>query len=247
MPGEDAVTVPPYTVFASLYDRVMADIEYGEWAQFVIQEAVARGWTGGPVLDLACGTGNSAAPFLQLGFPVTGVDASEHMLGEARRKFPDGEWIRGTFTDFTAGRKFGLVQCVFDALNNILDPGEFVLAARRVHAHLEPGGVFMFDVNTSHGLEDLWEGETISGWLGSDWYGWKHSWDEETRIATVEAGFLKDGQAFLEVHRERAYDQDELRVLLERAGFSRVDLVEFPFAEPAEPDAPRIWVVAVRD
>ena len=247
MPAEDAATVPPYTVFASLYDRVMADIEYDEWAEFILTEATARGWAGGRILDLACGTGNSAAPLLKRGYGVTGVDASPHMLEQARQKFPDGEWLQGSFTDFSAGRRFGLVQCVFDALNNLLDPRDFSAAARRVREHLEPGGVFIFDVNTSYGLENLWDGEIIQEWLGSDWYGWKHSWDGDTRIATVEAAFLTGGRTYLEVHRERAYDQEELTHLLGEAGFVRVDLIQFPWGDRAEPDAPRLWVAAVRD
>lgn len=234
----------PYSVFARVYDRVMADIEYEEWASFILTEATMRGYSGGRILDLACGTGNSAGPMIRRGFEVVGVDASADMLAVARSKFPDARWLQGRFTDFTAPGTFSLVQCVFDALNNLLDPEEFTATARRVLSHLEPGGLFIFDINTGFGLVDLWEGETIQGWLGSDWYGWKHSWDSESRVATVEAGFVVDGTSWLEVHRERAYEQDELRELLQAAGFEQIEMLELPFGDEAEADAPRVWVIA---
>ena len=224
----------------------MADIEYEEWASFILTETTMRGFAGGRILDLACGTGNSAAPMLKRGFETVGVDASKAMLAVARDKFPEAEWFEGKFTDFSVPGRFSLVQCVFDALNNILGGQEFLVAARRVLAHLEPGGLFMFDINTSFALEQLWEGDTVQGWLGQDWYGWKHTWDPETRIATVEAGFIVGGKSWLEVHRERAYNQAELRELLAAAGFTEIEIIDLPWGDEAEPDAPRVWVVARR-
>lgn len=246
MPADGPVLSAPYTVFASVYDQVMADVEYSEWAEFILTEAARRGFEGGRILDLACGTGNSAAPLLMRGYEVTGVDASEAMLEVARRNHPQADWLHGEFTSFSAPGRFSLVQSVFDALNNLLAPEQMLSTLRRVHAHLEPGGIFMFDINTSHGLRDLWEGGFVQGWLGSDWYGWTHSWDGASMIATIEAGFLIDSQEWLEVHRERAYEQDEIRTLLDKAGFRDVEIIDFPDGDPADLDAPRVWVIAQR-
>lgn len=246
MPEDGPRQSHPYGIFARVYDRIMEDIDYGEWAEFILGEAARRGFTGGRILDLACGTGNSAAPLLRRGYSVVGVDRSEEMLAQARAKFPEGTWLQGEFTSFSAPGRYSLVQSVFDSVNNLLDATEFSAMARRVHEHLEPGGVFMFDVNTSFGLADLWEGGRVDGFIGSDWYGWLHTWDAPSRIATVEAGFLIGGESWLEVHRERAYDQDELVGLLAEAGFVNVSLIEEPWGEPAEIDAPRVWVVAER-
>lgn len=236
----------PYTVFAHVYDDVMADIEYEQWAEFILTEAARRGFAGGRVLDLGCGTGNSAAPLLRRGYEVIGVDASEAMLARARERWPEGSWHQGDFTDFRLDGRFSLVQSVFDALNNLLSREAFLSMARRVHAHLEPGGLFMFDINTVAGLRELWEAGFVQGWLGDDWYGWTHKWDEESRIATVEAGFLIDGTEWIEVHRERAYEPDELRSLLQQAGFSGTELIDYPDGEPAPAGAPRLWVVTRR-
>jgi SAM-dependent methyltransferase len=42
--------------------------------------------TGGPIIDLACGTGRTTLPLAAAGLDVTGVDASESMLAHAREK-----------------------------------------------------------------------------------------------------------------------------------------------------------------
>ena len=221
----------------------MADIDYEEWAEFILTESTMRGFEGGRILDLGCGTGNSAAPMLKRGFEVVGIDASAEMLEVARNKFPDSDWLKAEFTGFSVPGSFNLVQSVFDSLNNLLDAQDFLAMARRVLDHLEPGGLFMFDINTGFGLEELWDDGTVQGWIGSDWYGWKHSWNPETRLATVEAGFLVNGTGWLEMHQERAYDQAELHVLLAEAGFVDTEIIDLPWGDPAEADAPRVWVI----
>lgn len=234
----------PYSVFAGIYDDVMHDIDYEDWAEFLLTELVSRGFAGGPVLDLACGTGNSAVPLIRRGFSVTGVDSSEAMLAVARSKHPEVTWLEGGFTDFSAGGPYALVQSVFDAVNNLLEPEHFVLMAKNVNAHLEPGGWFAFDANTSHGLKYLWEAGGISGWAGEAFYAWDYAFDEERGLARVEAGFVINGERYHEVHTERKYDPDELRNLLLRAGFTEIDVIEYPDGEPAAADSPRVWVLA---
>jgi SAM-dependent methyltransferase len=222
----------------------MNDIDYDDWADFILTEITERGWQGGLILDLACGTGNAAAPLFDRGFDVVGVDASSEMLAQAREKYPQQEWHEGLFTDFELPQRFTLVQSVFDAVNNLLDPEDFVQMGRQVLQHLEPGGFFVFDANTHHGLRDLWEGGRVEGWAGSTYYRWSHSYDEYSGVATVEASFLLDGEMVTEVHHERKYDPEELVALLSRTGFSSVEVIEYPEGEPAPADSPRVWVIA---
>src|SRR5690606_28946383 len=76
-------TAEPFTLLASVYDVIMAEVEYEEWAAFILELLDARGYQGGPLLDLGCGTGNSTAPMADRGLDVAGVDASEAMLAVA--------------------------------------------------------------------------------------------------------------------------------------------------------------------
>lgn len=237
---------PPFTALADVYDAIMADIEYEEWCEFILRTARERGWAGGACLDLGCGTGNATFPLFARGLEVVGLDASESMLRVAREKLPPVRFERGDFVSFALGRRFTLVYSVFDSLNNLLEPAGLLRCARRVLEHLEPGGLFLFDVNTRVGLRDLWESGRAEGWADDVYYRWDHRFDVASGLAQVEAYCERGAESFLEVHHERPYDEAELRPLLAEAGFADVEALVFPSGEPAEPDAARLWVVARR-
>jgi SAM-dependent methyltransferase len=243
---DEPVDAAPFTSLAQVYDAIMADIEYEEWGLFILDQLAARGWRRGRCLDLGCGTGNATFPLVARGLEVVGLDASADMLAVARDKLPSGRFVHGEFLTFSLPERFALVYSVFDSLNNLLTADDFVRMAERVRAHLDPGGFFMFDVNTTIGLRDLWESGRAEGWAGEVYYRWDHSFDNATGLARVEAYCETDEAAFTEVHYERPYDAEELKGLLARAGFDHVEAIVYPDGEQAPPDAVRIWVVARR-
>jgi len=234
----------PYTALAHVYDKVMAEVEYEEWAQFIVRLAGERGATCESVLDLGCGTGNATYQFARLGLDVHGVDASEAMLAVARAKLPTLQFTRAGFTDFELARRFELIVSVFDSLNNLLLETDFALMAERVRDHLEPGGLFVFDVNTPSGLRDLWEGGRAEGYADDVYYRWVHTFDEATSLAHVEAYCAWPGGSFTERHTERGYDAESVTRLLRGAGFATVECLLYPDGAPAMAHSDRIWVVA---
>lgn len=238
------VQQPPFTALAEVYDEIMSDVEYGEWIEFILREAGERGYPPGWVLDLGCGTGNITIPLASQRLDMTGLDSSQSMIAVARRKAPELDWQLGEFTSFTLERRFGLVVSVFDSLNNLLSPKQFLAAARRVREHLLPGGLFLFDVNTSVGLSDLWEGGVVEGWAGEIYYRWEHSFDRVTGLARVEVYCEQGGRSFTEVHLERPFDPEEVVKLLEEAGFVEIEILSYPGGEPANSGEERIWVCA---
>ncbi len=236
----------PFTALAEVYDAIMADVEYDDWAAFILQLARERGWQGGEALDVGCGTGNATVPMRALGVEVSGLDGSEAMLRVAERKLPSVRFYCSDFRTMQLPQRFTLVYSVFDALNNLLEPSGFEAMARRVFDHLLPGGLFIFDVNTTVGLRDLWEGGRVEGWADEVYYRWVHSFDEATALAKVEAFCETEHGTFTEVHYERPYDPPEATRLLEAAGFTGVEALSYPSGEPAPDDAARVWMVARR-
>jgi SAM-dependent methyltransferase len=236
----------PFTALADVYDAIMADVEYDEWAAFILRSALERGWGGGRALDLGCGTGNATRPMVDRGIEVEGLDASEAMLRVARSKLPQVRFHQGDFRTMAVPGCFSLVYSVFDALNNLLRAADFEEAARRVHDHLLPDGLFIFDVNTTVGLRDLWEGGKAEGWADDVYYRWVHTFDEATSLARVEAFCETETGAFTEVHYERPYDPPELTAILGAAGFVDIEVVTYPSGARATLDAARVWAVARR-
>lgn len=236
---------PPFTSLASVYDEIMQDVPYAAWVDFALREAARRGWSGGRVVELGCGTGNATRLLEERGLEVVAVDASPEMLAVARGKLTRAALLLGDMRDVELPGRFTLALGVFDVVNNLLADGDMARVAAHVLGHLAPGGVWAFDANTSAGLEALWEGEVVEGWAGDVHYRWRHAWDPVARLATVDAWCEGPAGAFSEEHRERPYDPDELRGLLADAGFARVDVVRFPSGDAAEADDPRVWVLAV--
>lgn len=224
----------------------MSDVEYEAWTDFILDMALSAGVEARSVLDLGCGTGNSSAPFVVRGLSLTGLDLSSEMLAVARRKLPDATFVHGDFTTFDLGRTFDMVVSVFDSLNNLLDPNDFRRTAARALAHLHPSGLFIFDVNTTVGLRNLWEDDRAEGWVDDVYYLWRHSFDEATGLAQVVAYCEKGAKSFTEVHLERPYDPPEVEALLRAAGFKDVEILTYPHGYPATPESERIWVVARR-
>jgi SAM-dependent methyltransferase len=101
----------------------------------------------GPVLELAIGTGRLALPLAHAGLEVVGIDASQEMVAQLRRK-PGGADIPVTIGDMTDVGVDGEFQLVFVAFNAFFglpsrDAQRRCLAG--VAAHLAPGGVFVIE------------------------------------------------------------------------------------------------------
>ena len=105
--------------------------------------------SGGPVLELGCGTGRVLLPIAALGIPCVGVDPSPAMLAVLRAKSPPPtvELVEGRMQTFDlGGRRFPLVTAPFRVFQHLLDVDAQLAALANVRRHLAPGGAFALDV-----------------------------------------------------------------------------------------------------
>jgi len=108
---------------------------------------------GGPVLELAVGTGRIAAPLAARGLPVKGIELSRAMAARVPDK-PGGEAVEVTIGDMTSTRvpgEFSLVYLVCNTISNVTTQDGQVAVFGNAAAHLRPGGLFLIEV----GLPDL--------------------------------------------------------------------------------------------
>jgi SAM-dependent methyltransferase len=117
------------------------------------------------VLELACGTG-SVLKQLDSDYEVTGVDLSERMLEVAARKLPHARLIRADMTRVALDERFDVVLCVYDSINHLLKFAQWEAVFDRAHAHLEDGGLFIFDVNTERRLASFVPQPAVTQWFG---------------------------------------------------------------------------------
>jgi 2-polyprenyl-3-methyl-5-hydroxy-6-metoxy-1,4-benzoquinol methylase len=110
---------------------------------------------GGPVLEIACGSGLVTLPVAAQGLDVTGVDLARPMLEHARRKAEAQSlsirWVEADARSFDLGRQYQFIFTTGNAFQAFLrrDDQERFLAS--VKQHLLPGGVFAFETRNPSG------------------------------------------------------------------------------------------------
>ena len=103
---------------------------------------------GGPVLELAVGTGRIAAPLAVRGIPVAGIELSRAMAARVPDK-PGGPAVDVTIGDMTSTRvpgEFSLVYLVFNTISNVTTQDGQVDVFVNAAGHLRPGGLFLVEV-----------------------------------------------------------------------------------------------------
>jgi SAM-dependent methyltransferase len=141
--------VSRYDSLAPFYDAVMGDRAAA--AEYV-RSLIERHQPGArSVLELACGTG-SVLERLEPDYELTGVDLSAEMLEVAAKKLPRARFVQGDMTEVSLGETFDVVLCVFDSINHLLTFEAWEAVFDRAREHLNPGGIFVFDVNTPRKL-----------------------------------------------------------------------------------------------
>ena len=104
----------------------------------------------GPALELAIGTGRVGVPLAARGVPVTGIELSEPMVAQLRRKV-DEERIPVHVGDMATtvvpgAGTFSLVYLVWNSISNLRTQAEQVQCFRNAAHHLRPGGRFVIDL-----------------------------------------------------------------------------------------------------
>lgn len=206
-------------------------------------------------LDLACGTGTIALTLEQQGYQVSGIDASEDMLAQARRKAEGAnaniDFGRQDMRSFSLPERVGLITCLYDSANYLLEERDLREMFARSAASLESGGLLIFDMNTEWMMEHNLNDKTEFFDLGNVSIAMIESYDSEARRATVKiVGFIRRGhlyEKFSETHVEQSYSEEQIYRLLEGAGFWVEGEYHCFSFEPPVRDTNRImWVARLR-
>ncbi|NHN30978.1 class I SAM-dependent DNA methyltransferase [Paenibacillus agricola] len=153
-----------YNQFAYHYDRLMEEMPYPQWLEF-LRLCWEKHEQPQTLVDLGCGTGSIAIPLAQQGFEVYGIDLSEDMLSVAQHKAVEAErsqpfpgqgsltWLQQDMRDWALLRPVDAVISLCDCINYLLEETDVQEAFVQAFAALKPGGLFVFDVHTEHQFE----------------------------------------------------------------------------------------------
>ena len=166
----DSVPMDPggydqYAFVADLYDHVVPYRGRPDVPFFV--DAARE--SGGPVLEVGCGTGRVLIPTARAGIEIVGLDASAPMLAICRarlREEPEAvqgraQLVQADMRAFDLGRAFSLVTLPFRPFQHLTTVEEQLSCLGSIRRHLVDGGTLVLDIfNPSlDGLVDQLEGE----------------------------------------------------------------------------------------
>ena len=205
----------PYNAIARLYDPWSASVV--EDVEFYVEEALA---SGGPVVELACGTGRIAVPIARAGVPVIGVDGSAAML-EVAREYAAAEGVEldlrlGDMREPPVAERVPLVLIPFRSLLHMTTEADRLSALRAARELLVEGGCLVFDVfaPSRQDVED-----THARWIEREPGIFERAdWDEGERTLTLS---VRRGDEASTMHLAWL-SPPEWRRLLDRAGFDVV-------------------------
>jgi SAM-dependent methyltransferase len=206
------------------------------------QALALAGVERGAALDLGCGPARHSAILAERGFAVTGVDRSPFLLGKARERIAGlpVELVEADMRDFVRTGAFDLALSLFTSFGYFDTRHEDLAVLRNVRASLKPGGVFVIDVISKEWLAghgsparwDVWPSGEIHLARFDVLPGWGRIRVEWLLVDGNRAQHFK--------FEHNLYSGQELAGLLERAGFSDVELFGGLGGTPYDASATRL-------
>jgi SAM-dependent methyltransferase len=250
--------VTTFDASARYYDSLYADKNYAAEVDYVDGLIQLHAPGARSVLDLGCGTGRHAIEFAERGYEVLGIDRSRDMLvraQEQRAQLPpqlrdrlayEQNDIRGLRLD----RRFDCVVALFHVVSYQTSNEDVVAALTTAKAHIQTGGVFVFDSWYGPGVltdppvvrvKRLQQGAHRLLRIAEPAIRINENL-VDVNYSFVVAGGPGERSEFHEAHTMRYFFAPELALALQMTGFKLVALAEWMTGR--EPDS-RTWSVSV--
>ena len=145
----------------------MDNVPYDEWGAYLVSLLKKYGVEDGLVLDMGCGTGAMTRYLDAHGYDMTGIDLSEEMLTIAKEKSSsDILYLLQDMREFELYGTMRAAVSVCDSMNYILEEEDLLQVFSLVNNYLDPGGIFIFDLNTVYKYQEILGEQTIAEELG---------------------------------------------------------------------------------
>lgn len=255
-----------YQDFAYVYDEFMDNTPYENWCerltQWIEEYGVSKPQRNATdlleaernlVVDLGCGTGTLTQLLYEKGYDMIGIDCSEEMLGIAMDKREQAKasilYLLQDMRELELYSTVGTVISVCDSLNYILEEEELLQVFQLVNNYLYPGGLFLFDFNTTYKYAELIGDTTIAENREECSFIWENYYHAQEEINEYEVTvFVKESQdlfrKFTETHYQRGYSVEQMIALVKEAGMEIVQILDADTNETVTPKSSRVYMVA---
>ena len=247
-----------YETFSFYYDALTENVDYPARAAYLdglVQKYLRSG--GKVMLDLACGTGTLTEEMAKRGYDMIGVDYTEGMLGQAMEKKIEQQLpIQYVCQDMRELELYSTVDatiCTLDSLNHLPGFEDVETVFRKVWEFTEPGGVFLFDMNTLYKHRELLGSQVYVYETDEVYCVWENALCEDDCTVEITLDLFQlcceDGRyrRTQEQITERAYVPEQVTASLEKIGFHVLGVYHADTEEPLRPDSERMIVIARKE
>lgn len=224
-----------YTSLAPLYDRLMIDVDYESWADYIDEIFQLHHPYPEKLLELACGTGSLAISLDGFGYyQITATDLSAEMVEIAQLKAAEAEvdvqFRPMNFLNIDIDETFDGIYSVFDSINYLHDASQILEMLKQCERVLKPGGLLVFDFstpkNSMEAVDYLNNEEATSGRFR---FYRKSRYDHKNRMHYNEFDIEElaaDGKTVIselkEVHEQRIYSLQEILEIVDQTSYHLV-------------------------
>lgn len=244
-----------YTKFAGFYDGLTQNVDYKKRAAYIAELLKRIGHAPGLTLDLACGTGSLTIELCKMGFDIFGADSSQDMLSIAQQKACEQGleilFLRQKMQELDLYGTIDTCICTLDSINHLTVKSDVQKAFEKVSLFMNPGGVFLFDVNTVYKHREILGGNTFIYDTADVYCVWQNAPEHDQNIVRITLDFFeREGALYRrsgESFSERAYPHEELCTMLDKAGFELISVYgELSFEVPEKDSQRNVYLVRKR-
>lgn len=238
-----------YGDFAYIYDALTDDVEYEKRCDY-IEKIFSLHLKSKPnlIADLACGTGTVCTIMSERGYDCIGIDSSDMMLDVAAEKNKDGRilYLNQDICEFELYGTVDCFLCMLDSINYLTCDGDLDALFSLVHNYLNPGGLFVFDVNTLFKYSQILSDNTFVYENNDIFYTWENCFDGMYCDFRLNFFVGENGiyHRFTEEHTQRFYSAEYIKSCLKKSGLVLRNIYgDMSFENPAENDERIFFVV----
>lgn len=142
-----------FNLYSRYYNLLYKDKDYARESEYVFNKIKKYTPEISNLLEIGTGTGIHASLLKDKGIEVTGIEVSEEMAQQARSR--GVECFINDCSDFKLNKKFDAAISLFHVISYITENDKLIKAFNNIYDHLNPGGVFLFDVWYSPAVHNL--------------------------------------------------------------------------------------------
>lgn len=238
----DYKSVAPYTKSSQIYDRLMEEVDYPGWCEYILDLAEEFGFGTRSIFDLSCGTGT----FLHL-FPATekfGIDISQEMISRGKKNFPELHLEVGNMLH-PLPRDVSLYINIHDALNYISDFNAIRDHIAYMDKHLTERQSYIFDFALPNLIKEYFDDTSYEDTNDAGISFRRHNhYDRKNKLSFTDLYiYHPDGRSYHERHIQYIFSFKEIQKLsVEFPSRSFIFLEEFSF-EAANKLSNRLLVI----